>query len=153
MRATEHETGGWNLFWRRKQNSEEVFVFDNTDRRTSFRVSPPLGEPIAIEFCGRSFLMKDIGAAGFSFGNDHLKAGDSQRVVFNLPGEDLTLSAITEIVEIDQRGVCHCRFIALSDDLAEVIDRYVLRVQKQELRGNNRSSALMPVGENGHAEG
>ena len=141
MRATEHETGGWNLFWRRKGNSEEVFAFDSTDRRTSFRVSPPLDEPIPVEFCGRSFLIKDIGAAGLSFANNHLKAGDSQRVVFNLPGENLTLSAMTEIVEIDRQGVCHCRFIALGEDFSNAIHRYLLRIQKQELRANKRSSA------------
>jgi hypothetical protein len=48
---------------------------------------------------------------------------------------------MTEIVEIDQRGVCHCRFVALGDDFANAIHRYLLRVQKQELRANNRSSA------------
>ena len=129
------------MFWRRKQSSKEIFAFDSTDRRSSFRVSPPLDEPIAVEFWGRSFLIKDIGALGLSFRNDDLKAGDSQRVVFDLPGEDLTVSAMTQIVEIDRRDVCHCRFIALDDDLANAIHRYLLRVQKQELRTNDRSSA------------
>lgn len=66
--------------------------------------------------------------------------GDSQSITFDLPGENVTLSVKIEIIDIDLQGMCHCRFLGLSDDFINAIHRYVLAVQKEELRLRRNSS-------------
>lgn len=66
--------------------------------------------------------------------NNNYKAGDSLPITFDLPGEHVTVSGRIEIIGIDGQGVCHCRFLDLTNDLINAIHRYVLAVQKQVVR-------------------
>jgi hypothetical protein len=128
------------LFWRKKKNDGEIISCGSNDQRASFRVCPLPAKPIRTEFQGKSVLVHDISAGGLSFRDNDFQVGDSQSITFDLPGENVTVSAKTEIVDIDPRGMCHCRFLESSDDFMNVIHRFVLAVQKERLRLRRHSS-------------
>jgi hypothetical protein len=131
------------LFWKNRQNDPEIFSYDASDRRGSFRVRPPSSEPIRIAFQGKSVLVKDIGGGGLSFCNDNFKVGDAQSVTLDLPGEAMTLRVNMQIHEIDLQDICHSRFIAPNHDVINAIHRYMLTVQKNSLRMKRRVAREM----------
>jgi hypothetical protein len=139
------------LFWKKKNLSEVLVLVESNDARTSFRVCPPLSEPIYIEFRGKSIALKDIGAAGMAFEDHGFNPGDSQHIVFDLPTEKTTLSATVEITHIDPDGMCHCRFLGLDQEGQNAIHRYMLAVQIQEARGKKK--AVSAVGPDGRPAG
>lgn len=122
------------MFWRKKQSDADIFSLDSNDQRASFRVCPLSTQPIRIEVQGKSIFLKDISASGLSFCNNNFRAGDSLPITFDLPGENVTVSGRIEIIAIDGRGVCRCRFVGLNNDSINAIHRYVLAVQKQVIR-------------------
>lgn len=128
------------MFWRKKQNDGEMISFDSSDKRASFRVRPLPAKPIGTEFRAKPVLVHDISAGGLSFRNNGFQVGDSQSITFDLPGENVTLSVKTEIIDIDRQGMCHCRFLGLSNDFINAIHHYVLAVQKEELQLRRNSS-------------
>ncbi len=129
------------MFSKKSQEAEEIISFDSNDARTSYRVSPPPSQPIRAEFQGKPVTIRNIGAAGMAFPDDHFRVGDSHRMEFVLPGENLTVSAETKIVGVDDKGLCHCRFVGLRDDFFNAIHRYMLAVQVQEVRTKKRASS------------
>jgi len=131
------------LFWKNRQNDAEMFSYDVDDRRSSFRVRPPSTEPIGIEFQGKSVLVKDIGGGGLSFANNRFKVGDSQSITLDLPGEDTTVRVTMEIVDIDEKDICHGCFTASTHEAINAIHRYMLTVQKDMLRMKKRASREM----------
>jgi len=128
------------LSWKRSQNNTGTISSDSIDQRSSYRVRPLSTEPIRIEFKGKTLFVKDISAGGLSFCNDNFAAGDSQLITLDLPGKNVTITAKTEVIKIDRQGVCHCRFVGLSDDLVNAIHRYVMAVQVEEMREKRRDS-------------
>jgi hypothetical protein len=96
-----------------------------------------------IAFQGKSVFVKDIGAGGLSFCNKNFKVGDSQSVTLDLPAEEMMIRVTVEIIEMDQQGVCHCRFTASSHDAINAIHRYMLKVQKHTLRRKKSTERKM----------
>lgn len=131
------------MFWKRGQNDPEIISPDSSDQRSSYRVRPLSTEPIRIEFKGKTLFVKDLSAGGLSFCNDNFAAGDSQLITLDLPGKNVTITAKTEVIEIDRQGVCHCRFVGLRDDFVNVIHRYVMAIQVEEMREKTRDSRKM----------
>ncbi len=134
------------MFWRKKKNDGEIISCDSNDQRASFRVCPLPAKPIRTEFHGKSVLVHDISADGLSFRDNNFQVGDSQTITFDLPGENVRVSAKTEIVDIDPQGMCHCRFLESSDDFMNAIHRFVLAVQKERLhlRRNSTRQVFQP---------
>jgi len=73
----------------------------------------------------------DISAGGISFQSTAVEVGDSQPVNFYLPGTHKTVSLTLEVVQIDDRNICHCRFTGAEEESVEHVHQYVLYRQKE----------------------
>jgi hypothetical protein len=128
------------LFWKKKNNSETLILFESNDMRSSIRVRPLSTEPIKSVFQGKPIVAENIGASGIAFRNQGFGQGDSQKIKFDLPTENTAVSVTTEIIDIDSEGICHCRFVGLSEDDFNAIHRYMLTIQIREVRKNRQVS-------------
>jgi hypothetical protein len=127
------------LFWKKKNKAEALVSLDSHDARSSFRVCPPLTEPIRITFCSKSIALIDIGASGIAFQNDGFSEGDTDQIQLTLPTEKSAISVTVEIISIDTRGICHCQFLELAEHDQNAIHRYMLALQIREARKKRRS--------------
>jgi hypothetical protein len=124
------------LFWRRERGKDNgaPIVFRTVDRRVAFRVRPRPGEPVHVVVGSDRIAVEDISARGLSMGNRGFRPGDRFPVTIELPGSRRPLAAVLEILKVRADDVCHCRFSAISEEDAEAIHLYILRVQREELR-------------------
>jgi hypothetical protein len=128
------------LFWKKKNNSEALILFESKNMRSSVRVRPLSTEPIKTVFQGKPIVVENIGAAGIAFRNQGFGQGDSEEITFDLPTQKTTLSVTTEIINIDSEGICHCRFVGICEEDLNAIHRYMLAVQIRDVRKKRRSS-------------
>ncbi len=125
------------MFWRRKKRSSEICSIETKDRRESFRVSPLKGEPVKFSKGNHDHDVQiiDIGAKGISFKYHNQKPGDIININFDLPGQDKTIITKLKIMLIDKKNVCHGSFPEISEESVEMIHKYMLDVQKKEIKG------------------
>ena len=123
------------MFWRRKKADSDLFTIESENRRGSYRVKPPMNEPILIRINNEKFRLIDIGALGFSFENKDFQVNDEYDVDFYIEGYIRKIIAKMYIVAIDEQDICHCAFQELSEDDFEAIHKYMLEKQKAESRG------------------
>ncbi len=128
------------MFWKSRKTTEEIFSVNATDQRSSFRVTPPSERPLRTVFRGKTVRVENIGGAGLSFSHDDLKAGDSDVVVLDLPEAKAPITARTEIITVDGKNICHCRFVELDEDAFNAIHKYVLAVQVENLRKKRKAT-------------
>lgn len=111
---------------------------DPDDKRTAFRYvfSPDFG--LCLVFKKKAVTLVNISAGGLAFENQDFFPGDTDQIQLSLdiPGfaEPAIFHVQTRIFHISRDGVCHCSFDALDPDQAELIHKYVLEMQKRELR-------------------
>ena len=117
--------------WKKNQIISEMFTYHTADRRNSFRIGPSEIEPILLKLGETEVRVIDIGAGGISFRSNSFEVGESQPVNFDLPGANNTASLTLEVVKIDDRNICHCRFTGGEKESVEHIHQYVLYRQKQ----------------------
>lgn len=122
------------MFWKKKRTTDEIFSFESTEKRSSFRVAPPVNRPIHTVFKGQSVSFATIGAIGVSFHHNAVKVGDVDQMEFTLSEDKNVISVRTEIIEIDGNGECHCRFVDLDRTSFDAIHRYLLKVQLEKKR-------------------
>ncbi len=122
------------MFWRRKKKSSEICSIETKDRRESFRVSPLKDEPVKSSVGNQDVQIIDIGAKGISFKCHNQKPGDIININFDLPGQDKTVITKLKIILIDKENVCHGCFPEISEESVEMIHKYMLEVQKKEIK-------------------
>ena len=127
------------MFWKRKKNNSEFFSCEADDRRASFRVCPSEDEPIVFKSGAKGVKVLDISAGGLSFENSDFVEGDSLVVEFALPGQNMTIAAMLEILSICGQNICHCRFEKIEETAVEEIHQYVLARQKEILNEEKKS--------------
>ena len=128
------------MFWKRKRNDSEMFSYKTDDRRTFFRVCPSEEEPMVFQFGEKKVRVINISAGGLSFNNNDFSVKETHPVDFDLPGQDSKISTVLEIVGIDQKNICHCRFKGIEEDAVEEIHQYVLIRQKVIMRTKRKRS-------------
>jgi hypothetical protein len=128
------------LFWKKKKTTDELFSLESTEKRSSFRIAPPVNRPIHTVFKGQSVSVATIGAMGLSFHLDAVKVGDIDQIEFTLSGEKKAVSVQTEVIAINNNGVCHCRFLNLDEASFDAVHRYLLRVQLEKKRAFSSST-------------
>lgn len=133
------------MFWKREQNSSEIFCYESKDRRSSFRVFPAESAPIVFELDGEKVGVIDIGAGGLSFKNKNFRNGDSLSIEFLLPGWNVPITTALKINEIDQQNICHCQFKEIGADEVEAIHQYVLKRQKEVIQSKKAKKKKKPV--------
>lgn len=123
------------MFWKKKNRAkDQLFTYESSCRRESYRVSPPIFAPVAVRFGEETGTLINISAGGLAFRCGRLKPGDTQTVAIDLPGEWITVSAKVEIVNIDAGETCHGRFLDIAPEMLEAIHHYALSIQKEGLR-------------------
>ncbi len=122
------------MFWKRKINKGPRFVIDSDDQRIYFRVSPPNKLPAKMSVDDHIVEIVDIGAGGVSFNNIGLKKGNKYSAVIRITGYQSIILADISIINIDIKDVCHCYFSEILDKDVDAIHKYVLEVQKTEIR-------------------
>ncbi len=124
------------MFWKRQKNKGPRFVIDSDDQRIYFRVSPHSKLSAKMSVDDRIVEIVDIGAGGVSFNNTGLKRGNKYSAVIRLTGSQSIILADIIIINIDINNVCHCYFDEILDKDVDAIHKYVLEVQKIEIREN-----------------
>ncbi len=137
-KKTEPKTGGWNLFWKKKKPATEIIRYDSEDDlRHAFRYHFKEGRGFAVTFKGKEVLVLNIGAGGLAFENMGFQPQDKDIVQFTLDVHNYrgitSFSAGLRILTIDGKSVCHCVFENCPPEQYELLHKYVLEMQKNDL--------------------
>lgn len=129
------------MFWKKKNDNIIDLDYETDDKRNAYRVVPlkDFAPVVMLEELERSPIpvkVRDISAGGIAFTGEHekLKRSVSYTVSMRFPNDEREVRAKLEILDIDAEHVHHCRFVGLSEKAAGIIYRYVLEVQKKQLR-------------------
>lgn len=125
------------MFWKKKKPATELLRYDSDDLRHAFRYHFKEGRGFSMTFKGKTVLVLDIGAGGLAFKNQGFQPGDTDTVRFSLEipryrGNPL-VSAGLRILTIDGESVCHCVFENCPPEQEELLHKYVLEMQKNDL--------------------
>ena len=106
--------------------------------RGSFRVYPSEENPILLKVGEAKLKAVDISAGGISFNNKEFELGASYPMQITLPKNKGNFTVETEILKIDEKNVCRCKIVGLSDEQEDAIHGYILARQKEEIAEKNR---------------
>jgi len=130
------------LFWKKSKPAEELFTYESCNFRSSYRVYPSEDNPIYMIVDGAEVEVVDIGAGGISFVNSNYKLGEVLSALITLPIRDIQVEAEINIVRISDEGTAHCAFKKINSEDSELIHKYMLQKQKQELRDKRKNKGL-----------
>jgi len=119
---------------RKKAKKTELFQYDKSNRRQSYRVKPSQDDPVLINILNREKKATDISAGGLSFKNGgDFKTGDIFSAKIKIPGYPKIISTDIVIVAVCRDNRCHCRFLELDREQSEMIHLYCLSRQKENI--------------------
>ena len=125
------------MFCKRKKPETEPIIHDTEDQRQTYRYEFKPGEAIEITFMEKTVTALDISAGGIAFENRGFNPMDFDFVKFTLDipnfNGDNTFFAGLRILKISEENICHCIFEQCSLDQHELIHKYVLEMQKNDL--------------------
>jgi hypothetical protein len=123
------------LFWKKKNKDDgKLFKAPPTDRG-AFRVYPSKENPVTIKVGDAKLIAIDISAGGISFDNKNFKNGATYPLEITLP-ENETITVETTIHKIDEKNICRCSIVGLSEYQEDQIHSYILARQKEEMAQN-----------------
>ena len=126
------------MFWKKKKPVCEPAVdLETQDQREAFRYVFKVHNRIPLVFRGTPVEVIDISAGGMAFKNAGFKQYDADRVTLdlkipNFPGTS-RFTATLRILNITKNNVCNCIFEDCTIQTYELIHKYVLEMQKQDL--------------------
>lgn len=125
------------MFWKKKKPDTDTVSHPSTDKREAYRYKFKKNHGFLISFKETQIRVLDISAGGMSFENNGFAQFDSDFIKFELdiPGfhGDSTFFAGLRILKIDDNNICHCIFEQCSLEQHELIHKYVLEMQKNDL--------------------
>ncbi len=125
------------MFWKKKKPETEAIIHDSEDQRSAYRYEFRKNETIEIVFLEKRVPVLNISAGGMAFKNNGFKQFDFDFVKFTLDipnfTGDNTFFAGLRILKISNELTCHCIFEQCSLDQHELIHKYVLEIQKNDL--------------------
>ncbi len=127
------------MSWK-KNVDKPLFSYDDNCRRDNYRVRPLPGQPVKLDFGDASSEIVDISAGGLACHCQNAAVGETRTVSFHLPGEKIDFSSKVRVLDIAPPSLCHCQFIDPPHEMVEAIHRYVLLVQKEELKRQKTDS-------------
>jgi hypothetical protein len=133
----EPKIGGLSLFWKKKTkntNEGRLFKAPPTDRG-AFRVYPSKENPVNIKVGDNKLIVIDISAGGISFNNNNFKNGATYPLEIILPEKE-PITVETTIHKIDDKNICRCSIVGLSEYQEDQIHSYILARQKEEMAQN-----------------
>ena len=130
------------MFWKKKSKDPgegKLFKAPPADRG-AFRVYPSKENPVTIKVGDAKLIAIDISAGGISFGNENFNIGATYPLEIILPEKE-TITVETTIHKIDDKSVCRCSIVGLSEYQEDQIHSYILARQKEEI-AQQKSKAL-----------
>jgi hypothetical protein len=125
------------LFWKKKKPETDTIIHESTDQRQTYRYTFKKEDAITIVFLQKQVRVINISAGGMAFNNDGFKPFDFDFIKFTLDIPDFTGDATffagLRILKINSGDICHCIFEQCSLDQHELIHKYVLEMQKNDL--------------------
>jgi len=126
------------LFWKKNKEKEKKMFKTPSEVRGSFRVYPSEENPILLKVGDAKLKAVDISAGGISFNNKDFELGASYPMQIILPKNKGNFTVETEILKIDEKNVCRCKIVGLSDEQEDAIHGYILARQKEEIAEKNK---------------
>jgi hypothetical protein len=125
------------LFWKKKKPEIEFIHHNSDELRNAFRYRFKKGRGLTIRFKGKEVAILDISAGGLSFENQGFQPFDVDTIqltldIPNFIGNPL-FSVGLRILTIDENHLCRCIFEQCSLEQYELIHKYVLEMQKNDL--------------------
>lgn len=125
------------MFWKKKKPAIDTLIYEPEKQRHSFRYKFKKDKGFWIFFNERSIEVLDISAGGISFANQGFKELDHGSIKFTLDIPDFkfdtTVTAGLRILRIDKDDICHAIFEHCSLEHHELIHKYVLEMQKNDI--------------------
>lgn len=108
------------------------------DQRASFRYIFKKSDRPTMVFKGKTVTVYDISAGGLAFENQGFSKYDADHITLDLDMPnfhgDSVLSARVRILNLTTNRICHSIFENCSVDEYEMIHKYVLEMQKKDLK-------------------
>ncbi|OGR28668.1 MAG: hypothetical protein A2277_18585 [Desulfobacterales bacterium RIFOXYA12_FULL_46_15] len=125
------------MFWKKKKPETKIIRHETEELRQTYRYHFKEGQGFSILFKGKTVKVLDISAGGMSFKNQGFKPYDVDAIRFTLDVPNYkgntSFSAELRILSIDEDHHCHCLFEQCSLEQYELIHKYVLEMQKNDL--------------------
>ena len=129
------------MFWKKKNKPEpDLFSYETVCRREFARVEPLPDRPVLVDLGGTEAEVLNVSAGGLACFCREVKPGEKRRIKFELPGQETVIETDFECLPTDDAAVCHGRFLDLPRRMEEALHLYVLQVQKERLRRENRAA-------------
>lgn len=125
------------MFWKKKKPETNTLTHETKDNRQNFRYDFKEGEAIHVVFKEKTVTVLNISAGGMAFKNMGFEQFDFDFIKFSLDIPNFkgnrTFFAGLRILKINREETCHCIFEQCSLDQHELIHKYVLEMQKNDL--------------------
>lgn len=130
------------MFWKKtKIHNPDILpdiLLDASNHREAFRYEFKPHDTLSIQFLDRTVQLVNISAGGIAFMNSGFIKNQADLVEFDLdipnyPGNSDIVTKI-RILDIDDHNICHCVFEDCSAIQQEIIHKYLLEMQKIELK-------------------
>ncbi len=125
------------MFWKKKKSETDIISYESDNRRESFRYHFRNCKGFQIDFKEKKVWVLNIGAGGMAFPNKGFDKLDVDFVRFTLDipnfNGDSAFSAKIRILTIDKNNICHSIFEECPLEHYELIHKYVLEMQKNDL--------------------
>ena len=125
------------MFWKKKNPGTDILYYESNDPRESYRYHFKTGHGFQIEFKEKKVWLLNISAEGVAFNNLGFQKFDTDAIKFTLDipnfNGNSTFSARLKILKIDENDICHCVFEQCPLEQQEMIHKYVLEMQKDDL--------------------
>lgn len=121
------------MFWKRKTPEPELEV-DAGDQREHYRVSLPQEMPAHVIVARRAYRVHDLSAGGMAFAHPALQAGEQVGAILLLGTARTQVRVRLRVVTRDTDKRCHALFEGLDEDASALLHRFVLEVQKHQIR-------------------
>ena len=125
------------MFWKKKKPQTDSIQYASDNLREAFRYLFKKDQGFLIDFKTKKVRVLNIGAGGIAFKNKGFQEFDFDLVKFTLDIPDFkgdpSFSAKIKILNIDQNNICHSIFEHCTKNQLELIHKYVLEMQKNDL--------------------
>jgi len=126
------------LFWKKKIKVESIEPMNTNDQRETFRYVFTEDRSLSMVFKQKPVKILNISAGGMAFINNGFKQYEADKInlfldIPNFNG-DPRFPTLVRILNITKNDVCHCIFENLTIEEYEIIHKYVLEMQKIDLK-------------------
>lgn len=125
------------MFWKKKKLETDTINNESNDQRAAYRYEFSEEKQLHILFKNQKVQVMNISAGGMSIENINFHQFDVDKIQFTLDVPnykgDTSFLADLRILKIDENQVCHCIFEQCSLEQHELIHKYVLEMQKDDL--------------------